>query len=392
MAPSSIGVAVIGAGMAGRAHAAAYGAAGALYDPSLPPIRLVAIADSNEMFATLAAQRFGYCRYETNWQTIATAKDIDVVSVVVPNAMHREVVEALLAGGKHVLCEKPLAPTLEDAEALVAAAEAAPQQTAVGFTYRTSPAINAIHLELIAGTIGRALHFSGHYWCDYACGPNAPMSWRYKGPLGSGALADLGSHLIDTAEFICGPISSVRGATLSKFVTERPIPVGAVIGHAFAPISEATEPVENEDLATFNATFVSGATATLEASRAAFGMPNALGFELFGERGAATFDLTRAGEFRFADATSPAKTNGYRIVLVGPEHPYIAGGLPMDFSGVNYGQNDLFTFQARAFLEQVAGVGKLPRCPSFREGARNLRILRAVVTSATTSGTEVVIA
>jgi len=391
VAHSSIGVAVIGAGMAGRAHAAGYRAATTVYEAGLPEVRLVAIADINADFAAETARRFGYSRAESDWQAIAKAGDIDVVSVVVANPLHREIVEGLLAGGKHVLCEKPMAPSIEDGEAMVAAANASPLQTGIGFTFRRSPAIAAIRELVEQGSIGRPVHFNGHYWCDYGCDPDAPMSWRYKGGPGSGALSDIGSHLVDAAEFLCGPMRSIRGAVLATTVTERALPLGAAVGHAGAALSDVREPVENEDLVTFTATFASGATGTLSASRVAYGLPNSLGFELFTESGAATFDLARAGEFGVVDGGPPAVTQGYRQVLAGPAHPYLAGGLAMDFPGVNYGQNDLFTFQARAFLEQVAGLDRLPRTPSFDDGLRNLRLLAAIVKSATSGGAEVVV-
>src|SRR5689334_11623907 len=161
----SLGVAVIGAGMVGRAHANAYRQAGTGYGPGLPDIRLVAIADTHEPFAAETARRFGYQRAETSWQAVAAADDIDVVSVAVANALHREVVEGLLAAGKHVLCEKPLAPTVADAESMVAAAAARPDlKTGVGFTFRRSPAIAAVKELVDDGSLGRPIHFNGHYW------------------------------------------------------------------------------------------------------------------------------------------------------------------------------------------------------------------------------------
>jgi predicted dehydrogenase len=388
---SSIGVAVIGAGMAGRAHAAGYRTASALYDEGLPDVRLVAIADVNPAFAADTARRFGYQRAEGGWEAVAAADDVDVVSVVVANPLHRPIVEGLLAAGKHVLCEKPMAPTAEDAEAMVGAAEASGRETGVGFVFRRSPAIAAIRDQLASGAIGRPLHFNGHYWCDYGVDPRAPMSWRYKGGPGSGVLSDIGSHLIDLAEFVCGPIRSVRGAALPTVVAERALPLGAAVGHAAAELSDKTEPVENEDLVSFTASFASGATGTLSASRVAYGLPNSLGFEVFTSQGAATFDLARAGEFGFIDPTPPGPTQGYRQVLVGPAHPYLTGGMPMDFPGVGHGQNDLFSFQARAFLEQVAGLDRLPRVASFAEGLHNIRLLDAVAASAKNGGAEVVI-
>jgi predicted dehydrogenase len=389
MSSSSIGVAVVGAGMAGRAHAAGYRTATAIHGAGLPEVRLVAIGDVNAGVAKEATDRFGYQRAEAGWEAIAAAPDIDVVSVVVANRLHREIVEGLLAAGKHVLCEKPLAPSIDDAEAMLAAARVSGRHAATGFTFRTSPAINAIREQLESGAIGRPLHFDGHYRCDYGCDPMGPMSWRYRGPAGSGALADIGAHLVDLAEFLCGPIVSVRGAVLATSIAERPVPLGAVVGHARAAVSDVREPVENEDIVTFTASFASGATATLSASRVAFGHPNGLGFELFAESGAATFDLARASEFGFVDRKAPQATSGYRQVLVGPDHPYIAGGLPMDFPGVGHGQNDLFAFQARAFLGQVAGIDGLPPCPSFEDGLHNLRLLQAVVDSAASNGAAV---
>ena len=391
MTDSSIGVAVIGAGMAGRAHAAGYRSASTLYGGGLPEIRLAAIADVNPVFAADTARRFGFERAEGGWEAVAAADDVDVVSVVVANPLHRPIVEGLLDAGKHVLCEKPMAPTVEDAEAMVAAAKASGRETGIGFVFRRSPAIGAIREQLASGAMGRPLHFNGHYWCDYGVDPRGPMSWRYKGGPGSGALSDIGSHLIDLAEFICGPIRSVRGAVLSTFVPERALPAGAAVGHAAAELSDVTEPVENEDLVTFTATFESGATGTLSASRSAYGLANSLGFELFTSSGAATFDLARAGEFGFIDGAPAGPTQGFRQVLVGPAHPYLTGGLPMDFPGVGYGQNDLFTFQARAFLEQVAGVEGLPRLASFEEGLHNIRLLDAVVASAKAGGADVTV-
>ena len=385
----SLGVAVIGAGMAGRAHAAGYRAATSMFDTDLPEIRLVAIADAHKPFAVDAARRFGYERPETSWQAIVDAPDIDVVSVVIANDLHRPVVEALLAAGKHVLCEKPMAPSVDDARAMVAAAEAAATQAGIGFSFRRAPGINAIRKQLGAGAIGRARHFNGHYWCDYAQNPQAPISWRYRGGPGSGALADIGSHLVDLGEYLCGPVASVHGAVFQTFTGERPVPLGATVGHAAGAVGEAREPVENEDLVTFTATFASGAVGTYSVSRVAHGLPNGLGFELFAESGAAAFDLNRPGEFTFADHTPDAVTNGYRQVLIGPAHPYIKGGLPMDFPSVGHGQNELFAWQARAFLDQVAGLERLPPVPTFAEGLHNLEVLAAITASAVSGGSTV---
>lgn len=392
MTKPSIGVAVIGAGMAGRAHASGYRNAPGMFGPGLPDVRLVAIADAHEPFATDTARRYGYARAETRWEAVAEAPDIDAVSVVVANELHREIVEALLDAGKHVLCEKPLAPSVADAQAMADRAEKSDRVAAVGFTFRRSPAISAIRQQITEGNLGPAVHFNGHYWCDYGADPDAPLSWRYQGGPGSGAVADIGTHLVDVGEFLCGPVASVRGTVLSTMIADRPVPLGAAVGHAAGgPVSEAREPVGNEDIATFTATFAGGATGTFSVSRIAYGLPNALGFEVFCAAGAAAFDLARMSEFTIADRTPAGPVNGYRQVLVGPAHPYLTGGLPMDFPGVGHGQNELFAFQARAFLEQIAGLDRLPRCPALAEGLHNLRVLDAVVASARRDGQAVAI-
>lgn len=173
-------------------------------------------------------------------------------------------------------------------------------------------------------------------------------------------------------------------------IPDRPFALGAVVGHAAGvPVSDVREPVGNEDIATFTATFANGATGTFSVSRIAYGLANALGFEVFCQRGAAAFDLTRASEFTIADGTPAGQVNGYRQVLIGPDHPYVTRGLPMDFPSVGHGQSDFFTFQARAFLEEIAGLdglGGLPRCPRLAEGLHNLRVLEAVVAAAAGDG------
>ena len=387
-----LGVAVIGAGMAGRAHAAAYRTASALYSPVLPPIRLVSIGDVNAEFGSLAARRFGYERNDTSWQAIAKSDDIDVVSVVIANSLHREVVEGLLAAGKHVLCEKPLSDTLDDARAMAESARSASTVAKVGFTFRRTPGIAYIRDLIQTGALGKVLHFSGRYWTDYGFSPKAPMSWRFKGLPGTGALADVGSHLAYVGEFLCGDITSVHGGRLSTVIKQRPLPLGAVMGHDHAAVSDVFEPVTNDDYAGFSAEFAGGAAGGFEVSRVAAGHANSLIFEVFCENGAARFDQRRPAEIELFLSEGKGAENGYRQVILGPDHPYLAGGLAMDAPSVGFGQNDAFAYQARAFLEEVAGIDEgssLPRCATFDEGVHNMELLAAVAESAGDKGSQV---
>lgn len=386
-----LGIAVVGAGMAGQAHAAAYRMASTLYEPTLPPLRLVAIGDTNREFGVRAARRFGYERHDSDWRAIADADDVDVVSVAVANPLHRPIVEGLLAAGKHVLCEKPLSDSLAEASRMAQTAAGAAGLARIGFTYRRAPGIAFIRELIRSGTLGRVLQFSGRYWTDYALSRTAPMSWRFKGGPGTGALADVGSHLSDVAEFLCGPIINVSGGRLSTVITERPLPLGAVLGHEPTAVSDESAPVENDDYAAFNAEFAHG-SGSLEVSRTAAGHPNTLTFEVFCENGSAVFDQRRPAEIQLFLRRGADATDGFSRVILGPEHPYLRHGLAMDSPGVGFGQNDTFVYQARAFLEEVAGLDEsrsLPRCATFDDGVHNMEILQAATQSALAEGKRV---
>jgi len=379
----SIGVAVIGAGMAGRAHAHGYRSANTVFSEGLPPVRLVSVADINEDRARDTARRYGFERSVRSWQAVVADPEVDAVSVVVANSMHREVVTALVAAGKHVLCEKPLAPSSADARSMDQAAQAAGVVARAGFTFRRSPGIAAARQLLNGEELGRPIYISAQYWTDYGCDPQGPMSWRYRGGPGSGVLADLGSHLIDVAEFLLGPVAEILGASFRSVVTDRPVPLGFVVGHGQAEVSEEREQVENEDWASFAVQFADGPSGDLSVSRVAFGHPNSLKFEVFCEHGGLGYDVSRPGELYVASAELPAVFNGYRRVVVGTEHPYITGGIAMDATGVGFGHNDSFVYQARAFLDEVAGLKELPPNASFAEGVHNLEVAEAVARCAT---------
>ena len=392
MSARPISVAVIGAGMAGRSHAAGYRQANTVFGRGLPPIRLAAIADANTALAEDAADRYGFESALSSWEAVAADPSIDAVSIVVGNALHRPIAEALVAAGKHVLCEKPLAGSMEDAGAMVALEKGAGVVTAVGYTYRRNPAIAAIRDHVRRGELGGLSLFHGRYWCDYACDPGGPYGWRYQGEPGTGALGDIGSHVIDIGEFLCGPIQSVSGGELSIQVKERPIPLGAVVGHEAAPVSDQLGEVENEDTAVFSARFASGLTASFSVSRTAFGMPNGLGFDLYGLSGRASFDFHRPAEYLLDDTQPAARDRGVRQVIAGPQLPYFRGGYPMQAPGVGGGNAEMFTYQCRAFLDQIAGAADpLPPNASFADALHTMEIIQAVVRSAQAGGAAVAV-
>jgi predicted dehydrogenase len=389
----TLGVAVIGAGMAGRAHASAYRVAPTLYASTLPDLRYVSIGDLSPELGAEAAKRFGYERSDTDWRAIADNPDIDVVSVVVANFLHREMVEGLVAAGKHVLCEKPLSDSLEDARAMADLARNADTIVRVGFTFRRAPGVAMLRKLVTDGTLGNVQHVDVRYYCDYASDPRGPISWRFKGGPGTGALADVGSHAAYLAEFVAGDISEVSGGRFTTAIKERPVALGVVQRVGTVEVSDKREPVENDDYASFSAKFASG-VGVVEVSRVAAGHPNGLVIEVYGDEGAAVWDLERAGEFQIVLNSDPSAIRGFRRVVLGPEAPYFAGGLAMDAQGVGVGQNEGFTFQARAFLEEVAGIDEadsLPRVATFDEGVHNMEVLAAVTESAANGGAGVTV-
>ena len=284
MSKSSIGVAVIGAGMAGRAHASGYRSAPAVFGTDLPDVRLVAIADAYEPFAADTARRFGYQRAETSWQAIAAAADVDVVSVVVANALHREVVEGLLAAGKHVLCEKPLAPTIADGEAMVAAAEASDRVSRGRVHLPPVPGDQRDPEQVRGGALGPAAALQRALLVRLRRRPGRPDELALPGGPGSGALADIGSHLVDLGEFLCGPVGVGRAAPRSSTTVNGPRRAARRGGRArrrrraerraragartrTSPRSPRRSPAARSEPSRL--------------SRVAYGHANALGFEVF---------------------------------------------------------------------------------------------------------------
>jgi predicted dehydrogenase len=385
-----LSVAVIGAGMAGRSHAAGYLNANTVFGRGLPPIRQAAIADANKELADDAADRYGFEKAVYSWEEVADDPSIDAVSIVVSNALHRPIAEALVAAGKHVLCEKPLAGSLEDARAMVELEKRASVVTAVGYTYRRNPAIAAIREQVLGGEFGDLSVFHGRYWANYACDPRGPFSWRYQGGPGSGALGDIGSHIIDVGEYICGPIQSVSGATMTTQIQQRPLPLGAVVGHDAAPVSDETAEVDNEDTALFCVRFRSGLAGSFSVSRTAFGMPNGLSFDVEGVAGRASLDFHRPAEYMLDDAQPRPATGGGRQVIVGPQMPYFRDGYPMQAAGLGGGYAEMFTYQIRAFLDQVTGAaGPVPPNATFADALHTMEVIQAVVKSAEADGASV---
>ena len=353
--------------------------AGSVSGPGLPPIRLAAIADANLALAQDGARRYGYEKALPSWEAVAEDPSIDAVSIVVGNALHRPIAEALVAAGKHVLCEKPFAGSMEDARAMVELEKRGKGSHRDRLLLRRSPAIAAIRDHIRNNELGELTTLHARYWCDYACDPRGPLSWRFKGGMGSGALGDIGAHIIDQGEYLCGPIASVSGGNVSIQIAKRPLPLGAVVGHGAAPVSSEMARSRTRTPPP-SPPVPSGLAATFSVSRTAFGMPNGLAFDIYGAGGPRSFDFHRPAEYKFDDAQPQARTAAPAADDRRPAAALLHGGDPMVAPGVGSGNKENFNYQARAFLDQVAGVtDPLPPNATFAEALHCMEFIHAVV-------------
>ncbi|MEV6168434.1 Gfo/Idh/MocA family oxidoreductase [Streptomyces sp. NPDC051954] len=373
-------VGMVGYAFMGAAHSQGWRTAGRVFDLPLRP-ELTAICGRDGAAVRAAADRHGWATAETDWRALIARDDIDLVDICTPGDSHAEIAVAALAAGKHVLCEKPLANTVEEAEAMTVAARAAVERgqlAMVGFNYRRVPA-TALARQMIAdGRLGGLRHIRVTYLQDWLVDPDFPLTWRLRKELaGSGALGDLGAHIIDLAQYLAGEQLTGVSAITETFVRERPLPGGAVKGLA-AVSAAGTGAVTVDDAALFTGRFPSGALASFEATRYATGRKNALRIELNGERGSLAFDLERLNELSYHDGTEPGTHAGFRRILVTePDHPYLDAWWP---PGHGLGYEHTFVHQARDLVHAIA-EGRQPQ-PSFADGLQVQRVLAAVEESA----------
>ncbi|MFE5022029.1 Gfo/Idh/MocA family protein [Streptomyces sp. NPDC056656] len=382
--PRPLGVGMVGYAFMGAAHSQGWRTVGRVFDLPLRPV-LAAVCGRDGQAVRAAADRLGWAAAETDWRALIAREDVDVVDICTPGDSHAEIAVAALEAGKHVLCEKPLANTVDEAEAMVEAAERARargQLAMTGFNYRRVPATALARRMVEEGRIGALRHVRVSYLQDWLVDPDFPLTWRLeKEHAGSGALGDLGAHAVDLAQYLAGePLVGVSALT-ETFVRERPVlkdTVGASAGLAAGDAGTGRGPVTVDDAALFTARFASGALGSFEATRFASGRKNALRIELNGERGSLAFDLERLNELSFHDHTESGVSAGFRRILVTePGHPYLEAWWP---PGHGLGYEHTFVHQARDLVHAIAS-GQQPE-PSFAEGLRVQRVLAAVEESA----------
>ncbi|MEU5592628.1 Gfo/Idh/MocA family oxidoreductase [Streptomyces sp. NPDC020298] len=376
----SLRIGMVGYAFMGAAHSQGWRTAGHFFDlPRQPVLAVICGRDATAVHE--AADRYGWAAVENDWRALIARDDIDLVDICTPGDSHAEIALAALTAGKHVLCEKPLANTVGEAETMTRAAEEAygrGQVAMVGFNYRRVPAITLARRMVADGRLGTLRHVRVAYLQDWLVDPEFPLTWRLrKERAGSGSLGDLGAHIVDLAQYLTGERLVGVSALTETFVRERPLPEGPTDGLSTAPAG-GTGTVSVDDAALFTGRFATGAVASFEATRYATGRKNALRIELNGERGSLTFDLERLNELWFHDGTEPGAEAGFRRILVTePDHPYLDAWWP---PGHGLGYEHTFVHQARDLVHAIA-EGRRPD-PSFADGLQVQRVLAAVEESA----------
>jgi predicted dehydrogenase len=374
-------VCMVGHGFMGAAHSQAWRVAPCFFD--LPrPVEMARLVGRNQEAAQKAASRWGWTHADDDWRRAIDRADIDLVDICAPGHAHAEIAIAALHAGKHVLCEKPLANTATEAEAMSGAARRARDRgvfAMLGFTYRRVPAMQLARQLVLGGQLGEVRQVRAAYLQDWLTDEDEPMTWRLDESMaGAGALSDLGSHIIDAVQFVTGQLlTSVTGVTRT-FVPERPLH-GRTGGRQRGSVSV-------DDAAVFLGALSAGALATFEATRMAAGRKNALRLEVSGSAGAVAFDLEDLNCLQYYRADGGPTAGFRRILVTEPEHPYVAAWWP---PGHALGYEHAFSHQVADLVVALA-KSEQPQ-PSFDDGYQVQRVLDAVERSASSQQWESVV-
>jgi len=377
-------VGMIGYGFMGKVHSHAFRSVNPFF-PDAPQVEMTVICGRDAAALESARQTFGWREAETDWKKVVARPDIDIIDICTAGDTHAEIAQAALAAGKHVICEKPLANSVAEAEAMAASARSAANNgvfAMVAFNYRRVPALAYARKLIADGKLGTLFHVRANYLQDWIIDPEFPLVWRLqKDKAGSGALGDIGAHIVDVAYFLTGSkITSVSGR-LKTFIKERPLP-GAYTG-LVAGASAGRGPVTVDDSAVFTAELDNGALATFEATRFAAGRKNGMSIEINGSKGSLYFNFEDMNELLVHDHTAPSYEAGFRKVLATDgAHPYVAAWWP---PGHILGYEHTFTHEVYDFLTCVAE--KKQPSPSFDDGLYIQKVLDAVEASAQNNST-----
>jgi predicted dehydrogenase len=377
----SLNIGLIGSGFMGQAHADAMRRAAMLY-PNLPAApRLAMLAEVDAAAAARAGARFGAARTTGDWRDLVSDPEIEVVDITTPNALHHEMALAAIDAGKHVYCEKPLSVSVEEAKEMAAAAARKGVKTMVAFNNIKTPAALLAKQLIDAGEIGEPIRFRGWFDQGFFNDSELPWTWRCsRKEAGSGALGDLGSHVVSVAQFLVGPITRVSAQAQTLF-PRRPVPQsGSGYGARVEGTNVEWRAVENEDQVQSLVQFANGAGGVIEASRVAAGKVFGIAWEVSGTKGTIINDGERFNELQIFRFGEKKPDRGFKTIYAGSQVPQYGGFFGFDFAGGGLGYFDVKVIEVHDLVKGI--MSELDCFPNFAFGLENEQIVDAIDRSA----------
>jgi predicted dehydrogenase len=372
-----IGVGVIGFGWLGQAHSRSLLRIPTLFADRDFDTELVVCGDTLPERRDDAVRSFGFARSTADWRAVVDDPAVDVVFIAAPNMLHVELVEAAAAAGKHVFCEKPVGGTPEQTVRAEKAARAAGVISGVGYNYRWAPLVRYARRLIADGTLGEITNYRGRFFSMYGSDPLGVLSWRFLvDQAGYGVTTDLMSHSVDLAHMLLGPIARVVGTT-ATFIAERPLAGAAGSHYGRGRPEDPTGAVTNEDYAGMLCTFASGVRGSFEASRSMVGPESQMAFEVYGTKGALSWNLERLNELQLYLVEDEAHT-GYRTVFGGDRFPYHGHFVPGSANGIGF--EDLVVIEDYEFCRSV--IAGREHEPGFGDAVDWVSVQAALLRSA----------
>ena len=360
-----IGLGVIGFGWMGQAHSRSYLRLPTLFTDRTYQPRLAICADNVAARREQATESFGFAAATEDWRAVIDSDDVDVVVVTAPNMLHEELCVAASAAGKHVFCEKPVGGTPAQTVRIAAAAREAGIITGVGYNYRWAPMVLHTRQLLETDRLGQLTNYRGRFFSMYGSDPMGLLSWRFlEAEGGYGVSSDILSHAVDLATFLVGPIAKVVG-TKETFIRQRPLPQPGAQGHyAVGRPGDPTGEVTNEDFAAALVVFANGVRGTFESSRSIVGPESQMAFELYGTKGAVSWNLEQLNELQVYLTDDEGRApRGYTTVFGGDRYPYHGAFVPGDANSIGF--EDLVAIEDHEFLSSI--VAGEQHHPGFEE-------------------------
>ena len=359
----TVGVGLIGTGYMGKCHALAWNAVKPVFQEGPLP-RLIHLGEVSAALAAEKAAAFGFERSSGDWRAIIADPDVDVVSITTPNQFHAEMAIAALEAGKHIWCEKPMAPTFAEAEKMRAAAKRAGKVAVLGYNYIQNPTIRHIARLLGEKAIGTVNHLRVEMDEDFMADPEALFYWKSEASSGYGALDDFGVHPLSIVTTLFGGVARVF-THQAKPYRDRPLKGGG------------RRAVETFDIATTLFELDSGVSGVIALNRSAWGRKGRLTLQIYGSRGSIVFDQERMNELQLYTIDGPATEQGYRTILTAPHHPPYDKFIPAPGHGLGF--NDMKVIECRQLLNLIEGKPAI--AITFEEGIEIERCVHAMARS-----------